>query len=204
MPEITCMETRTGANPLLRCHGGSISFTNTLTNTMSKPPTSVRAKPPTTRSIGIYRWIRTTLFHVLTAGRRRGQEDDRELERRRRRYSHLCESPFYVACLYAYSPRGRRLVYSPPPSQHWSRYQSRTSSQVPRTSQHSTSQTCIKSSTIRMAPRSLFPPPFQIRPPHILHQHLPCGSTHFGFSVWSSVSHVRFWRRSSSNGRVGT
>jgi len=112
MAQIQGVETRTGASPL-RCHGSPISFTDT----MSRSPTSARAKPPTARRIRICRWVRTTLLHVLATGWRRGQKDDRELERRRRRYSHLCESPFYVPCLYAHSSRGKRLVYSLLPSQ---------------------------------------------------------------------------------------
>ena len=66
-----------------------------FTYTTSRSPTSVRPKPTTTRRIGICRWIRSTLFDVLAAGWGRGQEDDGELERRRRRYPNLCESSFY-------------------------------------------------------------------------------------------------------------
>ena len=171
------VEIRTGANHALHCHRGSVTFADT----MSRSPTSARSKRPTTRSIRICRWIRTTLLHVLEAGWRRGQEDDRELERRRRRHSHLCESSFYVSCLYARLPRGRRPVYSLPPSRHSSQYPFRTSSQVPRTFQRSTSQTFFKSLPIRMAPRSLSPPHFPIHPSHSPHQALPYGSTRSGF-----------------------
>src|SRR5260221_2050770 len=55
-----------------------------------------------------------------------------------------------------------------------------------------------------MAPRSLFPPRFPIRPSHFLHQTLPYGSTHSGFSAWSSVSHAHFWQHFCRNGRVDT
>jgi len=103
--------------------------------------------------------------------------------------------------LNAGSPRVRRLVYSPPLSQHLLRYLSRTSSRVPRTSQRSTSQTSTKSS---MDPRSLSPLHFPIRPFHFLHQPPPYGSTHSGFSACSLVSHAHFWPHYSSNGPVGT
>ena len=101
-------------------------------------------------------------------------------------------------------PEGGRPVYSPPPSQPWLRCPSRTSSRTPRTSQRSTSQTSIKSSPIRMDPRSSSPPHFPIRPSHFLHRTLPYGSTRSGFSAWSSVSHAHFWRHYSSNGHVDT
>ncbi len=83
--------------------------------------------------------------------------------------------------LYALTPRPKRLVCSLPLSRPWSGCPCRTSSQAPRTSQHSTSQISTRSSPIRMAPRSLFPPHFPIRPSHFLHQPLPYGSTRSGF-----------------------
>ena len=179
MTQIQGVETRTGANPL-RCDGSPISFTDT----MSRSPTSVRAKPPTARRIRICRLVRTTLLHVLATGWSRGQKDDRELERRCRWYSHLCELPFYVPCLHAHSSRGKRLVYSLLPLQHWSLCPSRTSSPTHRTSRRSILQTFIKSSPIQMAPRSLFPLHFPIHRSHFLHQSLPYGSTRYGFSAW--------------------
>ena len=200
MAQTPGVDIRTGANYALHRYGGSVVFADTT----SRSPTSVRSKQPTTRSIRICRWIRTTLLYVLEAGWRRGQEDDRELERRRRRHSHLCESSFYLPCLYARLPRGRRPVYSLPPSRHSSQSLSRISNQVPRIFQRSTSQTFSKSSPIRMAPRSLSPPHFPIRPFHSPHQPLPYGSTRSGFSACSSVSHAPFWPHYCNNGRVGT
>src|SRR5260221_9661228 len=88
MAEIPGVGSRTGAIPALRYHGDPINFIDT----MYRSPTSVRAKPPTARRIRICGWIRSTLFDVLAAGWRRGQEDDGELERRCRWYSHLCKS----------------------------------------------------------------------------------------------------------------
>ena len=85
-----------------------------FTYTTSRSPTSVRAKPTTARRIGICRWIRSTLFNVLATGWRRGQEDDQELERRRRRYPNLCESSFYAytVSLYALTPRWKTGLFS--------------------------------------------------------------------------------------------
>ena len=81
---------RPGQVPILHydtmVHGSSMGFTDTT------------SRSPTARRIRICRWIWATIFDVLAAGWRRRQEDDRELERRRRRYPNLCESSFY-ACI---------------------------------------------------------------------------------------------------------
>ena len=142
-----------------------------------------------------------TLFDVLEAGWRTGQADDRELERRRRWCPGLCELSFYVCYLYTDWPRARRLVYFLPLSRHSLRYPSRTSSGVPRTCQCSTSQKCIKqTSMVRSTSQKDFP----ILPPHFFHQPPPYGSTHSGFSACSVVSHAHFWPHYSSSGHVGT
>ena len=106
--QIQGVEARTGANTALRYHGGPVTFTYTT----SRLPTSVSANQSTSRRIRICRWIRATLFRVLEAGWRRGQEDDRELERGRRRYSHLCESSLYIAPLRTFTPMSKTGLFS--------------------------------------------------------------------------------------------
>ena len=109
MAGILGVETGTGAPPALRHYGGPISFTDTT----SRSHTSVRAKPATASRISICRSLWTTLLDVLAAGWRRGQEDDRELERRRRRYSHLCESLFpHVVPLRTFTLRSKTGLFS--------------------------------------------------------------------------------------------
>jgi len=71
--------------------------------------------------------------------------------------------------------RGRRLVYSPLRSQHWSQYRSRTSGQAPRISPRFILQKSTKSLPIRTDPTFLYPTYFQTHPSHSLHQPTPSG-----------------------------
>lgn len=77
MAELPGVETRTGANPSLPSYENTIG----LTDTMHRSP-SARTKPSTLGRIRSWGWIHSPLLDVLAAGRRRGQEGDRELERR--------------------------------------------------------------------------------------------------------------------------
>jgi hypothetical protein len=96
-----------------------------------------------------------------------------------------------------------RPVYSLLRSQHWLRSLSKTSGQIHKIPPHSISRTSINFLQIQtyLVNLSL---PLQLNHPLSLRRDQQSWSTHSGSSVWSSVSHVPYWRLCYSSGRVDT
>jgi hypothetical protein len=129
-----------------------------LTPCPGHPPQSAQNHPPQAQGVSGFADASGPLFSMYL--QLAGEEDKKMTENRKGDADGILifVSPFFMWRLYAHSPQDRRPVCSPPPSQRWSQYPPRTSSQVPRTSQTSTPQASFKSSLIRMAPKFLSPP----------------------------------------------